>query len=233
LVEKKLGKTLDNSVKTRKESNKSNTYPTMASSETTARSLILASTSPYRRELLERLRLPFSVAAPGVDETPVPGEAPEDLALRLALAKARAVSQARPGALVIGSDQVATVDGAPIGKPGGFEQALAQLQAMRGRTVFFHTAVAVDDGRRPATAVVSTRCMLRELSDRALRAYLHAERPYDTAGSAKAEALGIALMERIESDDPTALIGLPLIALTRLLAGFGMDPLDALEEPRA
>jgi len=205
----------------------------MARSESPARSLILASTSPYRRALLERLRLPFSVLAPGVDETPRSGERPGDLALRLALAKAGAVSRAHPGALVIGSDQVATLDGAPIGKPGGFDQALAQLQSMRGRAVVFHTAVAVDDGRRAASATVTTRCTLRDLPDGALRAYLRAERPYDTAGSAKAEALGIALMERVESDDPTALIGLPLIALTRLLAGFGMDPLAALEEPDA
>ena len=205
----------------------------MATPESRPRSLVLASTSPYRRELLERLRLPFSVVPPGVDETPLPGEEPAALALRLALAKARAVSRTRPGALVVGSDQVATLGDAPIGKPGSFDKALEQLRAMRGRTVTFHTAVAVDDGRRAANATVVTRCTLRDLPDRALRAYLEAERPFDTAGSAKAEALGIALMERIDSDDPTALIGLPLIALTRLLAEFGLDPLDALEEARA
>jgi len=199
----------------------------------TSRSLILASTSPYRRELLERLRLPFSVVPPGVDETPLPGEAPAALALRLAQAKARAVSAHHPGALAIGSDQVATLGDDLIGKPGDYDRALAQLRAMRGRTVTFHTAVAVDDGDRVESATAVTRCTLRNLSDGALSAYLEAEQPFDTAGSAKAESLGIALMERIESDDPTALIGLPLIALTRLLARFGLDPLDELEASRA
>ncbi|VCU72116.1 Maf-like protein YceF [Pigmentiphaga humi] len=205
----------------------------MASIAPSRRTLILASTSPYRRELLARLRLPFSVIAPGVDETPLPGETPPALALRLARAKARAISQAHPGALVIGSDQVATLGDSPIGKPGDFGRALEQLRAMRGRTVTFHTAVAIDDGQRQASDTVLTRCTLRTLSDAALRAYLHAEQPYDTAGSAKAEALGIALMERIDSDDPTALIGLPLIALTRMLATFGMDPLDAPDGAQA
>lgn len=133
---------------------------------------------------------------------------------------------------MIGSDQVATLGDTPIGKPGNFDQALAQLRAMRGRTVEFHTAVAVDDGLRATTANVLTRCTVRDVPDEMLRAYLHAEQPYDTAGSAKAEALGIALMERIESDDPTALIGLPLIAVTRLLAEFGLDPLQHLPEAR-
>ncbi len=205
----------------------------MSEHPTGLRPLILASTSPYRRELLERLRLPFAVVAPGVDETPQPGEAPAALALRLAKSKARAVGRLHPGALVIGSDQVATLGEGVIGKPGDFGRALAQLRAMRGNTVTFYTAVAVDDGERVECATVETRCRLRDVPDRALRAYLAAERPFDTAGSAKAESLGIALMERIESDDPTALIGLPLIALTRLLAGFGLDPLDALEAPRA
>ncbi|GGX00531.1 Maf-like protein [Pigmentiphaga litoralis] len=200
----------------------------MATPTPLPRPLILASTSIYRRELLERLRLPFSVVSPGVDETPHPGESPVDLSLRLACAKARAVATLHPGSVVIGSDQVATIDGDPIGKPGSFDAALAQLQSMQGKNVSFHTALAVDDGVTVRTAVVDTRCRLRSLSDRALTAYLLAETPYDTAGSAKAEALGIALMERIDSDDPTALIGLPLIATTRLLAQFGLDPLDHL-----
>lgn len=205
----------------------------MAVIATSPRPLILASTSRYRRELLERLRLPFSVAAPEVDETPHSGESPVTLATRLAKAKARAVSANHPGSVVIGSDQVAMLDGQTLGKPGSFERALAQLQAMRGRTVEFHTAVALDDGARVEVQDVVTRCVLRPLSDQALTAYLQAETPYDCAGSAKAEALGIALMERIDSDDPTALIGLPLIALTRMLAGFGLDPLELLSGARA
>ncbi|ANN66214.1 Maf family nucleotide pyrophosphatase [Bordetella bronchialis] len=187
--------------------------------------LILASTSPYRRELLSRLRLPFDVIAPGVDETPLPGEAPAQLALRLAVAKARAVSALHPGAVVIGSDQVATVDGAAIGKPGDFERARAQLRMLSGRDVEFHSALAVTDGQRTAQADIVTHCRFRSLGDAAIEAYLRAETPYDTAGSAKAESLGIALMESLRSDDPTAIIGLPLIALTGMLAQFGLDPL--------
>lgn len=187
--------------------------------------LILASTSPYRRELLTRLRLPFDTIAPGVDEAPRPGEQPADLALRLAVAKARAVSATQPGAVVIGSDQVATVDGAPIGKPGDFERARAQLRMLSGREVAFHSALAVTDGQRTTQADVVTHCRFRALPDAAIDAYLHAEAPFDTAGSAKAESLGIALMESIRSDDPTAIIGLPLIALTGMLAQFGLDPL--------
>jgi septum formation protein len=194
--------------------------------------LILASTSPYRRELLTRLRLPFETVAPGVDETPRPGEAPADLALRLAIAKAQAVSTSRPDAIVIGSDQVATVDGQPIGKPGDFERARAQLRMLSGREVAFHTALAVTDGRRTTRASVITRCRFRDLTDAAIDAYLRAEAPFDTAGSAKAESLGIALMESISSDDPTAIIGLPLIALTGMLAQFGLDPLAFAEMPR-
>ena len=205
----------------------------MAAFVALSRQLILASTSRYRRELLERLRLPFSVASPEVDETPQQGEAPIDLAMRLARAKARAVAVNHPGSVVIGSDQVATLDGAPIGKPGDFAHAFEQLSAMRGKSVEFHTAVAIDDGQRVESANVVTRCVLRHVSDQALAAYLHAETPYDCAGSAKAEALGIALMERIDSDDPTALIGLPLIAVTRMLATFGLDPLDHLPPPGA
>ncbi|ARP91333.1 septum formation protein Maf [Bordetella genomosp. 9] len=189
--------------------------------------LILASTSPYRRELLNRLRLPFETVAPGVDEAPRPGERPQDLAVRLAIAKAAAVSAARPGSVVIGSDQVATVDGEAIGKPGDFERARAQLRKLSGREVAFHSALAVTDGARTLHGDVVTRCRFRRLTDAAIDAYLLAETPYDTAGSAKAEGLGIALMESIQSDDPTAIIGLPLIALTGMLAEFGLDPLAA------
>ncbi|OZI30435.1 septum formation protein Maf [Bordetella genomosp. 10] len=191
------------------------------------RRLILASTSKYRRELLSRLRLPFDVVPPLVDETPAPGEAPADLAVRLSLAKAEAVARQHPGAVVIGSDQVATVDGTPIGKPGDFVGAQRQLRSLSGREVAFHSALAVTDGERVAHADIVTRCRFRELSDAAIDAYLLAESPYDTAGSAKAESLGIALMESIQSDDPTAIIGLPLIALTSMLTLFGLDPLTA------
>ncbi|MBR8653784.1 septum formation protein Maf [Achromobacter sp. Marseille-Q0513] len=189
--------------------------------------LILASSSRYRKELLSRLRLPFIAISPDVDETPQPGETPEALALRLSVAKARAVVSAHPGCVVIGSDQVATVDGQPIGKPGDFERARVQLRALAGQTVEFHSALAVTDGVRTEKADIVTRCRFRPLSDQAIDAYLRAEEPYDTAGSAKAESLGIALMESIQSDDPTAIIGLPLIALTSMLARFGLDPLAA------
>lgn len=191
--------------------------------------LILASTSRYRRELLERLRLPFRVEAPGVDETPIAGEAPAALAERLALAKAREVSARHPDAVVIGSDQVADLAGTPVGKPGSHDRAVLQLRAMSGRTVQFHTAVAV---LRPAAGVervqrVVVRVRFRELGEAEIEAYLHAERPYDCAGSAKSEGLGIALLDAIESDDPTALIGLPLIVTARLLREAGLDPLRA------
>ncbi|OZI59655.1 Maf family nucleotide pyrophosphatase [Bordetella genomosp. 11] len=191
--------------------------------------LILASTSPYRRELLTRLRLPFETIAPGVDETPRAGEQPADLALRLAIAKAHAVSTSHPGAIVIGSDQVATVDGTAIGKPGDFPRAQAQLRMLSGREVAFHSALAVTDGQRTTQADIVTYCRFRALSDAAIDAYLRAETPFDTAGSAKAESLGIALMESMRSDDPTAIIGLPLIALTGMLAQFGLDPLAHAE----
>ncbi|CUJ10381.1 Maf-like protein [Achromobacter xylosoxidans] len=190
-------------------------------------SLILASSSRYRKELLTRLRLPFTAISPDVDETPQPGESPEALALRLSVAKAMAVVGGHPGSVVIGSDQVATVDGQPIGKPGDFTRAQAQLRALSGQIVEFHSALAVTDGLQVEKADIVTRCRFRRLSDQAIDAYLRAEEPYDTAGSAKAESLGIALMESIQSDDPTAIIGLPLIALTRMLAGFGLDPLAA------
>lgn len=200
----------------------------------TRRRLVLASTSRYRRELLARLHLPFDVQSPRVDETALPGETPRALALRLAVAKAEAVAASRPDAIVIGSDQVADLDGAAIGKPGDHEHATAQLRSMRGRQVVFHTAVAVvcvESGFR-ATELVPVRVRFRELGDAEIEHYLRSEQPYDCAGSAKVETLGIALIEAIESDDPTALIGLPLIRTCALLRAAGIDPLlPATEEP--
>ncbi len=193
--------------------------------------MILASTSRYRRELLERLRLPFEILSPEVDETPRVGERPAALAQRLALAKAHAVSARYPDAVVIGSDQVADLDGEPIGKPGTHERAVAQLEAMRGRSVVFQTAVAVVRGAdsHVGSALVPVTVRFRQLSDDEIEHYLRSEQPYDCAGSAKAETLGIALLEAIESDDPTALIGLPLIRTCALLRAAGIDPL----QPRA
>jgi septum formation protein len=189
--------------------------------------LILASTSRYRRELLERLRLPFEVVSPDVDESPRAGELPEALARRLALAKAQAVARHHPEALVIGSDQVADLGGEPIGKPGNHERAVAQLRAMRGRTVVFQTAVAVvraaSSYEQVLLAPVTVR--FRNLQDDEIEHYLRTETPYDCAGSAKCETLGITLLEAIESDDPTALVGLPLIRTARLLREAGLDPL--------
>jgi septum formation protein len=185
--------------------------------------LILGSSSKYRKELLSRLHIPFEVMAPAIDETALAGETPEATALRLALEKARAVALLAPGALVIGSDQVATLDGEQIGKPGDHENALRQLQKMRGRRVIFHTALCLWDGRekQPETAAqiehVQTFVTFRDLPDAELDAYLRIEQPYDCAGSAKNEGLGIAILEKIESTDPTALTGLPLIALTSML----------------
>jgi septum formation protein len=194
--------------------------------------LILASSSPYRRELLERLRVPFDVVVPAIDETPLAGETPEVTALRLAQAKARAVAGGlgtSEAALVIGSDQVATYDGLQIGKPGTHANALAQLQAMRGREVQFHSALCLLDSRSGTvqSADVITRVQFRDLPDATLEAYLLAETPYDVAGSAKSEGLGIALLEAIHSDDPTALVGLPLIALSRMLLAVGFPLLGA------
>ena len=187
-------------------------------------SLILASTSIYRRELLERLRIPFSVISPKVDETPLAGESSLDLALRLANAKAAAVAKENPNTWVIGSDQVADLCGAAIGKPGNFDRAMAQLQLMRGQTVTFHTALCLMKDDKQTTLSIPTEVTFRKLSDDVLESYLLAEEPYDCAGSAKSEGLGISLLEAIQSDDPTALIGLPLIALTGLLrdAGFAI-----------
>lgn len=191
--------------------------------------LILASTSRYRRELLERLRLPFEVESPEVDETPRPGEAPANLALRLAQAKAEAVAARRPQAVVIGSDQVAELDGLPIGKPHTHERALAQLRAMSGRSVIFQTAVCVvrRDTDFACVLLAPVTVRFRLLTDGEIEHYLRAEQPYDCAGSAKSEALGIALLDAIESDDPTALVGLPLIRTCALLRQAGLDPLAA------
>ena len=190
-----------------------------------SRKLILGSTSVYRRELLARLRLPFDVVAPAVDESPEPGETPAAIARRLALAKARAVAQLHPAAIVIGSDQVADLDGAPLGKPGTHARATEQLQHMRGRTVVFQTALAVvclESGfEQHDLAAVSVT--FRDLSDVEIEAYLVAEQPYDCAGSAKSEGLGIALLESINSDDPTALVGLPLIRTCRMLRAAGVQ----------
>ena len=196
---------------------------------THAPSLILGSTSRYRRELLARLRLPFDVHAPLVDEAPLPGEAPADLALRLALEKAREVAARFPAAVVIGSDQVADHNGMTVGKPGTHERAIQQLRAMSGHSVVFQTAVAVvraDAGYAKAVLVPVT-VRFRHLRDAEIEHYLRAEQPYDCAGSAKSEGLGIALLDSIESTDPTALVGLPLIQTCRLLREAGLDPLSA------
>lgn len=194
---------------------------------TTAPSLVLASSSPYRRMLLERLGVPFTSVSPMIDEAPRHGELPADTALRLAEAKARAVVPSHAGALIIGSDQIAECGGAVIGKPRDPQHALEQLRAMRGRTVVFHTALALlnSTSGRCQTALVDVISTFRSLEDDALRTYLERERPFDCAGSVKAEALGIALFTRIASDDPTALIGLPLIRLTDMLLAEGVSPL--------
>ena len=191
----------------------------------TNRNLILGSTSVYRRELLERLRVPFSVESPRVDETTLPGEAPAALAQRLALAKAQAVAERFPQAVVIGSDQVADLDGVALGKPGEHARAVLQLRQMSGKLVIFQTAIAVvclaSGFCQQALAPVQVK--FRELSDSEIENYLQAEKPYDCAGSAKSEGLGIALLERIDNDDPTALVGLPLIRTAALLRAAGLD----------
>jgi septum formation protein len=191
------------------------------------RSLVLASASPYRQALLERLGLPFTVAAPAIDESPHPDEAPADTAVRLAEAKARAAAGAHPDALIVGSDQVADFQGTAIGKPRDPADALAQLRAMQGRTIVFHTGLALLDARsgRCRRALVDVASTFRQLGDAALEAYLARDQPYDCAGSVKVEALGIALFTRVASDDPTALIGLPLIRLTDMLIAEGLHPL--------
>ena len=186
--------------------------------------LILGSTSRYRRELLTRLRVPFDVVSPDVDETPQPNETPQALACRLALAKAQAVAQQHPHAVVIGSDQVADLNGEPLGKPGTHERAVLQLQRMRGQTVVFQTAVAVVCQARQfaQTELAQIKVRFRDLSDAEIETYLRLEEPYDCAGSAKSEGLGIALLDAIDNDDPTALIGLPMIRTARLLRAAGI-----------
>lgn len=188
------------------------------------RALVLGSTSPYRSELLQRLQIPFTTAAPQVDETPLPGETPRALAERLALEKARAVARAFPHAVVIGADQVADLNDQPLGKPGSHERAVAQLRQMRGQTVIFQTALAVVclESGFEESSLAAVRVKFRNLTDAEIENYLHAEQPYDCAGSAKSEGLGIALLESIESDDPTALVGLPLIRTCRMLQAAGV-----------
>jgi septum formation protein len=194
------------------------------------RPLILGSTSAYRRGLLERLRIPFTVVAPDVDETPLPGEPPASLAQRLALAKAQAVARLHPGSVVIGSDQVADFHGEPLGKPGDHARAVAQLRKMRGHTVTFQTAVAVvcHESSFCQQALAPVRVRFRDLSDAEIEHYLRAETPYDCAGSAKSEGLGIALLSSIDNDDPTALVGLPLIRTCDLLRAAGIPLLGSL-----
>ena len=198
----------------------------MSQSSSATRHLVLASTSPYRRELLGRLGLPFECARPDADETPLPGEAPDETAARLAVSKANAVKGAFPDALIIGSDQVASCDGRRLDKPGTHENATAQLTFLCGRSASFDTAVCLLDARtgRAETRVVACRVHFRKADAAQIERYLRREQPYDCAGSAKAEGLGIALIERIETDDPTSLIGLPLITLTGLLTSFGLSP---------
>ncbi|NDF79517.1 MAG: septum formation inhibitor Maf [Betaproteobacteria bacterium] len=196
------------------------TLPTSASSRT----LILGSSSRYRKELLSRLKIPFEVAAPEVDETPLSNETPRDLALRLALAKARAVASQNPEAVVIGSDQVADLEGLPLGKPGNHANAVKQLQRMRGQTVIFQTALSVvclATGFEQ-TDLAAVKVTFRDLTDAEIEAYLMAEEPYDCAGSAKSEGLGIALLAAIDNDDPTALVGLPLIRTCHMLSAAGV-----------
>lgn len=194
------------------------------SSSSLTRTVVLGSTSRYRRELLSRLQLPFETASPDVDETPQYGESPEALALRLALAKARDVARRFPEAIVIGSDQVADLDGEPLGKPGTHERAVAQLQRMRGKTVVFQTAVAVVCQATGFEQVdlAPVRVVFRDLNDGEIDRYLRAEEPYDCAGSAKSEGLGIALLARIDNDDPSALVGLPLIRTCHMLRAAGV-----------
>ena len=205
---------------------------TSSATEPVSRPLVLGSTSRYRRDLLQRLHIPFEVAAPDVDESPLPGEHPAELAARLALAKARAVALQFPGAVVIGSDQVADLKGLPLGKPGCHERAVAQLRQMRGQTVVFQTAVAVvclDTGFEQGD-LAAVRVRFRDLDDAEIENYLRAEQPYDCAGSAKSEGLGIALLDAIESDDPTALVGLPLIRTCKMLRAAGVQ---LLANPKA
>lgn len=188
--------------------------------------LILASSSRYRRAMLSRLQIPFDTESPDIDETPQAQEQPAALARRLSKSKADIVAARHAGAVVIGSDQVACLaDGQPIGKPGNFNNARAQLRQLSGQHVEFHSGLCVTDGIRHETSDIVTKCLFRTLSNHEIDTYLQTEQPYDTAGSAKAEGLGIALLESMTSDDPTAIIGLPLIELCRLLRTFNINPL--------
>ena len=198
----------------------------MSQSSCATRHLVLASTSPYRRELLGRLGLPFECARPDTDETPLPGEAPDKTAARLAVSKANAVKGAFPDALIIGSDQVASCDGRRLDKPGTHENATAQLTFLSGRSASFDTAVCLLDARsgRAETRVVACKVHFRKADAAQIERYLRREQPDDCSASAKAESLAIALIERIKTHDPTSLIGLPLIAMTRLLATFRLSP---------
>jgi septum formation protein len=189
--------------------------------------IVLASTSPYRRELMQRLRLRFEVRAPAVDEVRLPGETPFAMSLRLAQAKAGNIAAGSKGLVVIGSDQVAELDGEPLGKPHTHAAALAQLERMQGRSLVFHTALAVVSDEVIQVDSVPTTVTFRRLHRAALEHYLRSDLPYDCAGSARIESLGIALVERVVSDDPTALIGLPLIRLTSMLSTAGVDVLGA------
>ena len=205
-------------------SNSSSSPLVTSAASAQTRQLILGSTSRYRRELLARLNTPFTVVGPDVDETPAEHEAPHALALRLALAKARAVAALHPEAVVIGSDQVADLNGTPLGKPGTHERAVLQLQRMRGQTVVFQTAVAVVCAATQFEEVdlAAVKVRFRDLSDAEIESYLRTEQPYDCAGSAKSEGLGIALLASIDNDDPTALVGLPLIRTCRMLRAAGI-----------
>ncbi|MEI8028183.1 MAG: Maf family nucleotide pyrophosphatase [Comamonadaceae bacterium] len=193
-------------------------------SEISRRKLILGSTSPYRRQLLERLRIAFEVAAPEVDETPMPSETPKQTACRLAMAKARAVAMRFPACVVIGSDQVAELEGQALGKPGNHDRAVSQLRQMRGKTVIFQTAVAVvcQESGFAQMDLAQVKVKFRELTDAEIETYLQVEQPYDCAGSAKSEGLGIALLESIDNDDPSALVGLPLIRTCRMIQAAGI-----------
>ena len=200
------------------------TVKTTTSPDVAVKALVLASSSRYRTELLGRLGLAFTSEAPDIDEAPLSGESPAETALRLAEAKARAVAPRWPDALIIGSDQVADFQGEVVGKPRDRADALRQLRSMRGRVIVFHTALVLLNARsgRCQAALVDVASTFRSLDDAALEAYVDRDQPYDCAGSVKAEALGIALFTRIGSDDPTALIGLPLIRLTDMLLAEGV-----------
>lgn len=192
--------------------------------------LILGSSSPFRKELLARLQLPFETCSPQIDETPLKDERPEDLSLRLSVLKAQAVAALYENAVVIGCDQVLELEGKPMGKPGNFDRAFEQLSAMSGKTVTFHSAMTVIDAEgNLQSTVVPTVITMRELPPEAIRDYLKREEPYHCAGSAKIEKLGIALVAKCISDDPTAIIGLPLIELTGMLAKAGIHVLPELE----